>query len=100
VFSFALKGNNTHQVAFSREHKERKVYVQDMIREHKEEVWQFIQQGATIYICGDASKMAPDVRRALAGIYREQQGVSSLEAEQWLSEMGAQGRYLVDVWGN
>ncbi len=98
--AFEAQGLTRLQVAFSREHKERKVYVQDMIREHKEEVWQFIQQGATIYICGDASKMAPDVRRALAGIYREQQGVSSLEAEQWLSEMGAQGRYLVDVWGN
>jgi len=74
--------------------------VQDLIREHKEEVWQLIQQGATIYICGDASKMAPDVRRALAGIYQEQQDVSVQEAEQWLSEMGAQGHYLVDVWGN
>ena len=86
------------QVAFSREQEERKVYVQDLIREHQREVWQLIQQGAVIYICGDASKMAPDVRRAFASIYQEQQGASVQEAEQWLSDLSAQGRYRVDVW--
>lgn len=87
-------------VAFSREQAERKVYVQDLIREQQRAVWQLMQQGAVIYICGDAGKMAPDVRRAFAGIYQEQQGASAQEAEQWLSDLSAQGRYLVDVWGS
>lgn len=87
-------------VAFSREQEDRKVYVQDVMREQRDEIWQFIQQGATIYVCGDASKMAPDVRRTLASIYQEQMGTSEQEAEQWLKELSSQGRYLVDVWGN
>lgn len=97
---FERQGLTRLHIAFSREQEGRKIYVQDLLREYSAEVWQFIQQGAVVYVCGDARKMAPDVHRALADIYREQQGVSSEEAEQWLHELGVQGRYLVDVWGN
>ena len=57
-----------------------------------------IEQGAVIYVCGDASRMAPDVRRTLGAIYREKTGADEAAAERWLNEMTAQNRYLVDVW--
>jgi cytochrome P450 / NADPH-cytochrome P450 reductase len=76
-----------------------KAYVQDKIREDKEEVWQLLQEGAIVYVCGDASKMAPDVRKTFAMIYQEKTGASEQEADQWLNELTAQHRYLVDVWG-
>ena len=87
-------------VAFSRLDPQHKTYVQDKIREHGDEVWQSIENGAIIYVCGDASKMAPDVQRAFADIYCEKTGKSEQEAQQWLNDLIANERYLVDVWGN
>jgi len=98
--AWETQGLTQLRVAFSREQEGCKVYVQDVMREQRDEVWQLIQQGAVIYVCGDASKMAPDIRCTLASIYQEQMGASEEEAEQWLKAMSAQGRYLVDVWGN
>ncbi len=74
--------------------------MQDKIWEQKEKVWQLLQDGANVYVCGDASKMAPDVRRTFAAIYQEKTGASSQEAEQWLNTLTSERRYLVDVWGN
>ena len=99
--AFAGQGVTELFVAFSRPDKpQQKAYVQDRIKEQKEQVWQLLQEGAIIYICGDASKMAPDVRKTLAAIYQEKSGESEEAAEQWLNELTASNRYLVDVWGN
>ncbi|HET8911861.1 MAG TPA: NADPH--cytochrome reductase, partial [Ktedonobacteraceae bacterium] len=97
---FVAEGITDLEVAFSRENPQQKVYVQDKIREQQNQVWQLIQAGASIYVCGDASKMAPDVRKAFAEVYQNKTGASASEAEAWLSEMSAQNRYLADVWGN
>ena len=43
--------------------------------------------GASVYVCGGASRMAPDVRRAFAAIYRERTGADADRAERWLDEM-------------
>ena len=59
-----------------------------------------LQDGAVIYVCGDASKMAPDVRKTFAAIYQEKMGKSAEDAELWLNELTDAHRYLVDVWGN
>lgn len=95
---FADQGITTLYVAFSRLPDRPRTYVQDRIREHKAEVWQLIEHGASIYICGDASNMAPDVRRAISEIYQENTDKSEQEANQWLNDMIAQRRYQVDVW--
>lgn len=84
--------------AFSRLEGQDKLYVQDQIINHKERVWELIQQGAIIYVCGDANHMAPDVRNAFATLYREKAGASEQEAEQWLNTQTSHGHYLVDVW--
>jgi cytochrome P450/NADPH-cytochrome P450 reductase len=96
--SFVKQRVTELSVAFSRLDG-KKTYVQDMIKGDREVVWQLIQQGAIAYICGDASKMAPDVRKAFATIYQDKTGKSEQEANQWLDELTAENRYLVDVWG-
>ena len=97
--AFVEQGVTNLFVAFSRE-TPAKVYVQDKIKEQKDKVWQLLQDGATIYICGDASKMAPDVRKTFAAIYQEKTHSSAQDAEQWLDTLITEKRYLVDVWGN
>jgi cytochrome P450 / NADPH-cytochrome P450 reductase len=84
--------------AFSRYEDHQKMYVQDQILNHKDRVWDLIQQGAAIYVCGDASVMAPDVRQAFATVYQEKAGASAQEADQWLTDLANEQRYLVDVW--
>ena len=98
--SFVEQGITDLAVAFSREHPQQRVYVQDKIRQQRERVWQLIQDGAVIYVCGDASRMAPDVKNTFATIYQEQTGKTAQEAEQWLTTLITEKRYLVDVWGN
>lgn len=95
---FANQGITTLYVAFSRLPDQPRTYVQDQIRKHKAEVWQLIENGASIYICGDASNMAPDVRRTISEIYLENAGKSEQEADQWINDMILQQRYQVDVW--
>jgi len=98
--SFVEQGITDLSVAFSREHPQRKFYVQDKIQAQQEKVWQLLQDGAVVYVCGDASKMAPDVRKTFATIYQEKTAATAQEAEQWLNTLIAEKRYLVDVWGN
>ncbi|HWQ33993.1 MAG TPA: cytochrome P450 [Blastocatellia bacterium] len=95
---FEAQGITQLVTAFSRVAGEPKCYVQDQLYRRRDEVWQMIEQGAVIYVCGDASRMAPDVRRTLGAIYREKTGADEAAAERWLNEMTAQNRYLVDVW--
>jgi cytochrome P450/NADPH-cytochrome P450 reductase len=83
---------------FSRVPGQPRAYVQDRALACRDEIWASIQDGAVVYVCGDASRMAPDVRRAFSAIYREKTGASEPAAEQWLDDMTAQNRYLVDIW--
>ncbi|MFN0111371.1 MAG: bifunctional cytochrome P450/NADPH--P450 reductase [Blastocatellia bacterium] len=83
---------------FSRVESQKKRYVQDEIYARRDDIWQMIEAGAVIYVCGDASRMAPDVRRTFAAIYQEKTGAKAAAAEAWLNELTAQNRYLVDVW--
>ena len=96
--AFAEQGVVHLFTCFSRVPGEQKTYVQDQVRQHRAEVWSLLEQGAVVYVCGDASRMAPDVRRAFAAIHREQTGGDERAAEAWLDRLTAEGRYLVDVW--
>ena len=88
------------EVGFSRWEGHPKQYVQDQIRNHSDEVWQLIQDGAVIYICGDASAMAPQVKQTFAELYQARTQQTAEEANQWLNDLSDQGRYLVDVWAS
>ena len=84
--------------AFSRLEGRAKTYVQDVIKEHADEVWQLIQEGAIIYVSGDGGKMEPDVRATLTALYQERAGASAQEAEAWQGDLRDKQRYLADVW--
>jgi cytochrome P450/NADPH-cytochrome P450 reductase len=84
-------------VAFSRGPGQ-KTYVQDLIGAQKDRVWSLIEGGAIIFVCGDGSRMEPDVKRKLMDIYREKAQVDEAAAERWIDDMGTQNRYVLDVW--
>lgn len=84
-------------VAFSRD-QEHKVYVQDRIRECGAEVYEWIQGGAVIYVCGDAKRMAGDVNDALIDVVSAQANVSHDTAAQRIRELRRDGRYRRDVY--
>ncbi len=66
-------------LAWSRDQKH-KVYVQDKLREQGAEVWRWIEQGAHIYVCGDANRMAKDVDQALLELLAEHGGMDAEQA--------------------
>ncbi|MEY2150112.1 assimilatory sulfite reductase (NADPH) flavoprotein subunit [Rhodanobacter sp. 115] len=84
-------------VAFSRDQAD-KVYVQDRLREQGRELWAWLQQGAHLYVCGDANRMAPDVHATLLDIAVAHGGKSHEDAETWLRSLLDEGRYVRDVY--
>jgi cytochrome P450/NADPH-cytochrome P450 reductase len=56
--------------AFSREPGKPKAYVQDSIKAQGEKVWELLQHEAAVFVCGEASRMAPDVRQAFIGLFQ------------------------------
>ncbi|MCM2374852.1 sulfite reductase subunit alpha [Aporhodopirellula aestuarii] len=83
--------------AFSRD-SDRKIYVQDRMRENAAELWQWLQSGASFYVCGDASRMAKDVDRALHQVVASEGGMSEEAAAAYVKELSASGRYHRDVY--
>ncbi|MEV4421563.1 assimilatory sulfite reductase (NADPH) flavoprotein subunit [Patulibacter sp. NPDC049589] len=75
-----------------------KSYVQHRLREKGAEVWAWLQDGARIYVCGDANAMAPDVHSALAEIAVEHGGLDREAADAHLTELQRDHRYLLDVY--
>ncbi|MGW7385957.1 bifunctional cytochrome P450/NADPH--P450 reductase [Streptomyces sp. NPDC054794] len=73
-------------------------FVQNAIANAADTVWQAIEDGAYIYVCGDGRRMAPAVREALAAIYRQKTGSDDEAAQQWLAQLEADERYQQDVF--
>ncbi|MBT0729817.1 NADPH-dependent assimilatory sulfite reductase flavoprotein subunit [Rosenbergiella nectarea] len=84
-------------LAWSRDQAE-KVYVQDKLREQGEEVWRWIEQGAHIYVCGDATRMAKDVENTLLEIIAQYGAMDSESADEYLSDLRIARRYQRDVY--
>jgi sulfite reductase (NADPH) flavoprotein alpha-component len=84
-------------VAFSRDQKE-KVYVQDRMRENSKELYAWLEQGASFYVCGDASRMATDVDVALHDIVEQEGGLSKDDAAAYVKKLKSDKRYLRDVY--
>lgn len=94
-----LKSGALHRldVAFSRDQNE-KVYVQHRVLEQAEQVWQWLQDGAYVYICGDATRMAKDVHEALITVAEQQGGLSREKAEEYFNDLRKAKRYQRDVY--
>lgn len=78
-------------------------YVQDAIAAQADKVWALWQQGAVIYVCGDAQYMLIGVRQALQKIYidahnAENKMITETQAQDWLRDMEVEGRFLIDAW--
>ena len=95
----ALKRNALHRldVAFSRD-QDQKIYVQHRLKEAGKDLYAWLSNGAYLYVCGDATAMAPDVHAALLDVVREQGGLDADDAQAWVADLTADGRYLRDVY--
>jgi sulfite reductase (NADPH) flavoprotein alpha-component len=79
-------------LAWSRD-QQQKIYVQDKLREQGAELWRWINDGAHIYVCGDANRMAKDVEQALLEVIAEFGGMDAETADEFLSELRVERRY-------
>jgi len=84
-------------VAFSRDQRQ-KIYVQDRMLEHGARLWRWLQDGAHLYVCGDASRMAKDVEATLATIAQQHGGLGEEDAGEYLRTLAADARYVRDVY--
>ena len=83
--------------AFSRD-QAHKIYVQDRVREHAEELWRWLDEGAYFYVCGDSKRMAPDVEAAMLKAIADHSGKGPDYANEFLAGMKKQKRYLRDIY--
>ena len=84
-------------LAWSRD-GDKKFYVQDRMREVGRELWTWLAEGANIYICGDAKRMAKDVERALVDIVAQFGARTTDEAVSFVAELKKKGRFQQDVY--
>ena len=84
-------------LAFSRDQAER-IYVQDRMIQNGRALFDWLEGGASFYVCGDASRMARDVEAALRALVEEHGGLSSEAAKAYVQKLGADKRYVRDVY--
>jgi sulfite reductase (NADPH) flavoprotein alpha-component len=84
-------------LAFSRD-QSNKIYVQHKMLEEKRKLWGWLQEGAQLYVCGDAEKMAKDVDATLHQIARVEGGLNEEGSRAYVKNLRAEKRYLLDVY--
>ena len=84
-------------LAWSRDQDE-KVYVQHKMLEKGKVLWDWLENGAIFYVCGDASRMAKDVDKALRTIAQEEGAMSEDDSALWIKKLQKDKRYLKDVY--
>ena len=91
-------GTLTHlHTAFSRD-QQKKIYVQDRMKENAAELFSWLERGAYFYICGDASRMAKDVEQTLLDTIANGRNCSPEHAQDYLNELKKAKRYQLDVY--
>lgn len=95
----ALASGRLHRLdtAWSRD-QERKIYVQDRLRENAVEVWRWLEGGAHVYVCGDAKRMAKDVDAVLHEIVAKEGGLTAEGAAEYVKRLKKERRYQRDVY--
>lgn len=95
----AVRRGNLHRIglAFSRDRSGR-CYVQDRLREAGGDLYAWLEGGASLYVCGDAERMAPDVHAALLEVLGRHGGLDADAAEAYLRQLSEERRYLRDVY--
>jgi len=93
-----VDSKNLHlSLAFSRD-QHKKIYVQNRMWEERKKLWHWIQDGATVLVCGNAKKMAKDVDVTLLEIARSEGKMTQEQAVHWVRDLRHQKRYLRDVY--
>nr|WP_271211088.1 bifunctional nitrate reductase/sulfite reductase flavoprotein subunit alpha [Rhodococcus wratislaviensis]GLK36809.1 bifunctional reductase [Rhodococcus wratislaviensis] len=88
----------THlDAAFSRDQRQ-KIYVQDRIREHGAKLWGWMQEGSSLYVCGDASRMAKDVDETIREVVRTHGRLDEEDTELYMKQLATDKRYVRDVY--
>ena len=85
------------ETAFSRDQAD-KIYVQHRMRQNAAELWAWLQDGARVYVCGDAVRMAKDVDTALVHIIAKQGRMEMAGAKAYLAQLARDQRYQRDVY--
>lgn len=88
---------NELSLAWSRD-TDKKVYVQTRLKEQGKQFFEWLESGAYIYICGDASRMASDVDKAIREVIAEHAGVDEAGVEAYMSKLVSEHRYQRDVY--
>ncbi len=88
---------NNLDTAFSRD-QDKKVYVQDKIYERSIEFFQWLENGAIVYVCGDAQKMAKDVEATIKKIVEKELKCDERKASEYFQTLKKEKRYLLDVY--
>lgn len=88
---------NRLDTAFSRD-QEQKIYVQNRMLEQGQELYEWLEQGASFYVCGDASRMAKDVHDTLKQIIQRYGGFNAEETEAYVAKLVQSKRYMKDVY--
>ena len=91
------EGHFRMDLAFSRD-QENKIYVQDRLLERSQEIFEWLQNGAHLYVCGDAHHMAKDVDAALHQIIQEEGQLDEKSAKEYVKQLKKDKRYLRDVY--
>ena len=84
-------------LAFSRD-QSKKIYVQDKMYESRAEIFQWLEDGAVLYVCGDALKMAKDVENMLKRIIKDQLDCNEIKSLEYIKNLKKEKRYLLDVY--
>ncbi len=104
LYADELKGYESDGVAtlipaFSRVEDYPHRYVQHALEASADQVWEAMQQDAVVFVCGNASTMAPGVRAALVSVFRSKTGAGEADGQAWLAGLRGSNRYLEDIWG-
>ncbi|MBS4167893.1 sulfite reductase [Parachlamydia sp. AcF125] len=91
------QGHLRLDAAFSRD-QEQKIYVQHLLHEKGEEVFEWLQNGASLFVCGDAHRMAKDVEKTLKHIVSTHGNLDEPETEKYFKTLKSEKRYLRDVY--
>ena len=97
LLAWEAQGHVRLSTAFSRDQPE-KIYVQQRLLEQGAELWRWLQDGAHVYVCGDAQRMARDVDAALRQVVAQHSGLDETAAAAYVEGLGRDKRYRRDVY--
>jgi cytochrome P450/NADPH-cytochrome P450 reductase len=98
--AFEAEGVTKLVCAFSREPGKPKTHVQQAIAANGDATWDLLQKEARVFVCGEASRMAPDVKQAFIGLFCKHTGASPADGKAWVAGLVTSHRYLEDIWAS